>query len=173
MWHAREGAPDVDAMHEEPADEEREIDVLLAKVHRQFQELDALTLKIYPDAVKAGFLAQEDAVAARLFMAQQGGFMKQAESGVDKEKHGVEDTRELGLYEHTAFELPCSRALTPVTQCSNTCPGSPVPYVTFTREGSIAGSIAGSVGNWSSPARSVRFARDGSVQTWHSPFKLT
>jgi hypothetical protein len=150
MWHAM--------------DEEDEINVLLAKVQQQFRELDALTLQIFPDAVKRGFLGHEDAVAARHLLTQQGTCEKLVEPEDGKEKHAPENAGELGMFDHTVFEQDCSRAFTPVQHCSNPCPGSPVPFVTFSPEGSI--------GNWSSPARSVHFAREGSVQTWHSPFKV-
>jgi hypothetical protein len=140
---------------------ESEVDVFLAKVEQQFRELDALTLKIFPEAVKQGFLSREDAMAARHLLAQQG-TCERPEDG--KQKHATESTGELGMFDTTVCEQGCSRAFTPVQHLSNPCPASPVPSFGFTREVSI--------GNWSSPARSVRIAREDSLQTWQSPCKI-
>lgn len=155
MWHAM--------------DEEMEVDVFLTKVHQQFLELDALTLKIFPDAVKQGFLSQEDAMAARQLLARQ--LLAQQETGekqvapeVGAGKNAPEGNGELGLSEATVSEEDRSRAFTPIPESSNPFAGSPAPLLSFSREASL--------GNWSSPARSVRFAREDSVATWHSPFKL-
>ena len=149
MWHAM--------------DEEMEVDVFLTKVHQQFRELDALTLKIFPDAVKQGFLSQEDAMAARQLLAQQETGEEQVAPEVGAGKNAPEGTGELGFFEATVSEADRSRAFTPIPESSNPFAGSPAPLFSFSREVSI--------GNWSSPARSVRFAREDSVATWQSPFK--
>jgi hypothetical protein len=150
-------------------DEEMELDVFLTKVHQQFRELDALTLKIFPDAVKQGFLSQEDAVAARALLAQhilaqQGACEKHVTPAAGIDNYAPESTDELGMFESTVVDQDRSRAFTPVPQCSNPCAGSPAPFLSFSRECSVV--------CFSSPARSMRFGREDSVSTWQSPYKV-
>jgi len=137
-------------------EQEMEVNILLAKVHQELRELDALTLKIFPDAVKQGFLSQEDAMAARQLLAT-GGEQVAPEAG-----NNPEGSEELGLYE--ACEEDRSRVFTPIPESLNYA-GSPAPLVNFSREVSI--------GNWSSPARSVRFVREDSFATPQSPLKFS